>query len=237
MHPLTESWWRLFVNRTDGALRARGRGWLFDPAPLTKTELSQALSGRQSLGVYATDIQGQARWACLDADTEAGKDALIAIARKMAPGTYLFEPSRRGAHLWRFCPPTPWKDVRAYGEFLLEWAGMHCEVFPKGEGRTGVRLPGTLHPKSGATYPLADPSTGELLELKALMDLQCTPLSPVPIRKELGPTMAVALNVERGDFASLVREIEGVTRLRQYGPERAIGRCPFMMTGTPVCRC
>jgi len=225
MHPLTESWWRLFVNRTDGALRSRGRGWMFDPAPLTKPELSRALCGRQSLGVYATDIQGHARWLCLDADTEAGKDALSTIARKMAPGTYLFEPSRRGAHLWRFCPPTPWKEVRTYGEFLLERAGISCEVFPKGEGRTGVRLPGTLHPKTGTRYPIVDPATGELLELEALMELQRVPLPPVTVSKLRAST--VALTGERGDFATLVREIEGVTRLRQYGPERAIGRCPF----------
>lgn len=227
MHPLSESWWGLFVNRTDGALRARGRGWLFDPAPLTKAELSQALCGRQSLGVYATDIQGHARWLCLDADTEAGKDALIIIARKMAPETFLFEPSRRGAHLWRFCPPTPWREVRTYGEFVLDEAGISCEIFPKGEGRTGVRLPGTVHPKTGVIYPQIDPGTGEILDLSALMDLKPTPLPPVPLRKRSASTMAVALTGERGDFATLVREIEGVTRVRQYGPERAIGRCPF----------
>ncbi len=61
MHPLTETWWRLFVNRTDGALRSRGHGWYFDPAVLTRHELSSALAGKQSLGIYATDTQGQAR--------------------------------------------------------------------------------------------------------------------------------------------------------------------------------
>ena len=145
----------------------------------------------------------------------------------MEARTYLFEPSRRGAHLWRFCPPTPWRDVRAYGEFILEEAGVSCEVFPKGEGRTGVRVPLTPHPKTGVIYPVIDPSTGEILELSALMELKPAPLPPVPIRKRRASTMAVALTGERGDFATLVREIEGVTRLRQYGPERAIGRCPF----------
>ncbi len=179
------------------------------------------------LHIYAATPQGRSRWLCLDADTDDGRDALIAIADRMEPGTYLFEPSRRGAHLWRFCPPTPWRDVRAYGEFLLEAAGITCEVFPKGEGRTGVRLPSTPHPKTGVTYPLIVPATGELLELEALMELQTAPLPPVPIHKRMASTMAVALTGERGDFATLVHEIEGVTRLRQYGPERAIGRCPF----------
>lgn len=227
MHPLTETWWRLFVNRTDGALRSRGHGWYFDPVVLTKRELSSALAGKQPLGIYATTPQGRSRWLCLDADTVEGREALIAIAGRMEAGTYLFEPSRRGAHLWRFCPPTPWQVVRAYGEFLLEEAGVTCEVFPKGEGRTGVRVPLTPHPKTGVVYPIIDPGTGELLEPAALMALQSAPLPPVSIRKRMTPTMAVALTGERGDFGTLVREIEGVTRLRQYGPERAIGRCPF----------
>ncbi len=225
MHPLTESWWGLFVNRTDGALRARGQGWLFDPASLTKAELSRALSGRQSLGVYATDMQGQARWLCLDADTVDGKDALITIARKMEPGTYLFEPSRRGAHLWRFCPPMPWKMVRAYGEFLLAETGITCEVFPKGEGRTGVRLPGTAHPKTDIQHPVLDPETGEILSLHALRGLHEAPLPAVALRKRIVPSAAPS--GERGDFATLFREVERFTKLRQYGPVRAIGRCPF----------
>lgn len=237
MHPLTETWWRLFVNRTDGALRSRGHGWYFDPVVLTKRELSSALAGKQPLGIYATTPQGRSRWLCLDADTVEGREALIAIAGRMEAGTYLFEPSRRGAHLWRFCPPTPWQVVRAYGEFLLEEAGVTCEVFPKGEGRTGVRVPLTPHPKTGVVYPIIDPGTGELLEPAALMALQSAPLPPVSIRKRMTPTMAVALTGERGDFGTLVREIEGVTRLRQYGPDRRSVAVRFMMTGTQVCPC
>lgn len=237
MHPLTDVWWRLCVNRTDGALRSRGHGWYFDPATLTRHELSRALAGKKPLGIYATTPQGRSRWLCLDADTDEGRDVLIAIANRMETGTYMFEPSRRGGHLWRFCPPTPWKEVRAYGEFLLERAKISCEVFPKGEGRTGVRVPLTPHPKTGATYPLIDPGTGEILELSALMDLKPAPLPPVPIRKRMAPTMAVALTGERGDFATLVHEIEGVIRLRQYGPDRRSVAVRFMMTGIPVCPC
>ena len=225
MHPLTDFWWRLFVNRTDGALRASGHGWYFDPAVLTKREVSRALAGEQSLGVYATDTRGRARWLCLDADTDHGRDTLIAVALGMEPGTYAFEPSRRGAHLWQFCPPTAWRTVRAYGEFLMEEAGLACEVFPKGEGRTGVRLPLTPHPKTGERYPIVDPGTGEVLDHRQLARLHPAPLPIVPIRKAL--PAPIALRGERGDFVTLVREIEGVTRLRHYGPERAIGRCPF----------
>ncbi len=143
----------------------------------------------------------------------------------MEPGTYLFEPSRRGAHLWRFCPPTPWRAVRAYGEHLLDRAGIRCEVFPKGEGRTGVRLPLTPHPKTGQTYPVIDPTTGEILSVEALQELRPAQLPEAPPRRELGgPRTDVS---GRGDFVSLFQEAERFTRLRQYGPERAVGRCPF----------
>jgi hypothetical protein len=224
MHPLTNVWWELFVNRTDGALRWRGRSWVYDPEPLTPEAVSRSLSGTPSLGVYATDEAGLAKWLCLDADTDVGAHALIELATTFESGSYLFEPSRRGAHLWRFCPPTPWHQVRAVGEHLSEVVNAQCEVFPKGSGRTGVRLPMTIHPKAGQRYAPVDPSTGEILSLDTLRRLQATPLPRAPLTRRVPPPLLVG---ERGDFATLFREIDAVSRLRQYGPERAIGRCPF----------
>ena len=84
MHPLTATWWRLFVNRTDGSLRRQGAGWHFDAAILTGEEVSRALSGAQSLGVYATDQHGRSRWLCLDADDGPNGDLLAALARTLA---------------------------------------------------------------------------------------------------------------------------------------------------------
>ena len=47
-----------------------------------------------------------------------------------------------------------WQEhLKTYGDHLREGTGIRCEVFPKGEGRTGVRLPLTPHPKTGHTYP------------------------------------------------------------------------------------
>jgi len=77
----------------------------------------------------------------------------------MPAGTCLLEPSRRGGHLWRFCPPTPWNHVRDYGVWLCDKAGINCEGFPKGAGRTGGKLPLTPHPKGGLLYPAIEPST------------------------------------------------------------------------------
>lgn len=224
MHPLTETWWRLFINRTDGCLRWREDSWFYDARLLTRETVSRALTGSLPLGIYATNRDGLAKWLCLDADTQAGADRLIDIAATLAEDSYLFEPSRRGAHLWRFCPPTPWDAVRAAGEHLLEEVGGQCEVFPKGPGRTGVRLPLTTHPKTGERYPAVNPLTGELLAMEDLSGLRATPLPAIPLAKRLPPPVLVG---ERGDFATLFCEIDAVTKLRQYGPERAIGRCPF----------
>ncbi len=233
MHPLTDAWWERFINRTDGTLRRGGDGWRYTPTKLTKTELDAALNLRQSLGVYAVDDAGMSRWLCLDADTNEGKAALIAIASDLNAVSTLFELSRRGAHLWWFCPPTPWQQVRAVGQALIDKQGIDCEVFPKTAGRNGVRLPSTRHPGTGPVYPISDPLTGERHDTPHLKGLS----------GELLPQLAMphARVAERRSFensqqafAELWREVERFTSLRQYGPERAIGRCPFHDDVAPV---
>lgn len=226
MHLLSATWWRLFINRTDGTLRQQGSGWYFDPRELSLGEVSAALDGRQSLGVYATDQAGLARWICWDVDDDAGREALIGLAQTLDPLSRLFEYSRRGAHLWLFCPATPWNVARSVGLSLATQVGLECEVFPKSAGRTGVRLPLTPHPKTGERYPVLDPESGEILSVDALRSLTTTQLPQV----ELAPVRVPAPRdyvdgPER--FRQLVGEIERLTRLRIYGPERAIGRCPF----------
>lgn len=208
MHPLTQVWWKLFTNRTDGALRTRGSTWSFDPLPLTHAAVSHALGGRHPLGVYAVDAMGLSRWLCLDADPDAGQDGLVAMAATIEQGTFFFEPSRRGAHLWRFCPPTSWDQVREYGVWVCEKAAITCEVFPKGAGRTGVRLPLTLHPKSGLCYPPIDPSSGEILPVARLCQLRPTPLPVVTFHKEIpAPERGVQSGAKQTDFEALFREI------------------------------
>lgn len=226
MHPLRDTWWERFVNRTDGTLRRTGHGWHFAPRELTLAELDAALRGRQSLGVYAVDQRGLSRWLCLDADDEAGREALQALAIELNPKTTLFEPSRRGAHLWWCCPPTRWERARQVGLTLALTSGISCEVFPKGEGRNGVRLPLTPHPKTGETYPIIDPATGEIRSVEDLAQRGVEPLPQIVLPQVVAADRRVSERT-RGSFDELRREVEQLTRLRQYGPERAIGRCPF----------
>lgn len=231
MHPLTDAWWRLFVNSTDGSLRARGTTSVFAPRPLTRPEMSQARDGQRPLSVYAADEGGFSRWLYLDADTEAGSVAPITIAQTMEPGTCLFEPSRRGAHLWRSCPPTPWSQVRDYGLWLCDEAGITCEVFPKGAGRTGVKLPLTVHPKSGLRYPVIDPTTGEIVPEEQLAQLQPAALAVAQFARTL--PKAVAPGEQQTDFEALYREIAAVTNVASTARNARSGTARSMMTGHP----
>ncbi len=45
MQELTDLWWGLFVNRTDGTIRAGRNGWIFTPEKLTLSEVRTALEG------------------------------------------------------------------------------------------------------------------------------------------------------------------------------------------------
>lgn len=226
MHPLTATWWRLFINRTDGTLRASRDGWHFDSTVLEQAEVSRALSGKQSLGVYAASETGLSRWVCLDADTDEGGQALLGLAQNLDPRSTLFELSRRGAHLWWFCPPTPWRRAQGVGLALAQQAGITCEVFPKSQGRTGVRLPLTPHPGTREIYPVLDPNTGELKAVSALRRVRPETLPQLAAPEILNPRRREP--VDGGNqFGDLVREIEQVTRVRVYGPERAVGHCPF----------
>jgi len=226
MHPLTEIWWARFVNRTDGTLRRGGDGWRYTPKELTEAEVHAALNLRQALGVYAVDQAGLSRWLCLDADSDDGKDALVTIAKELNPATTLFELSRRGAHLWWFCPPTPWQHVRAVGQQHIAKQGIECEVFPKSAGRNGVRLPLTRHPGTGLVYPIVDPATGETRSTRDLKQLAVEPLPPLAM-PEVATSERRAFDNTAQSYGALIREVERFTKLRQYGPERAVGRCPF----------
>jgi hypothetical protein len=184
MRELTDLWWRLLVNRTDGTLRAGKRGWIFTPQELTPAEMAMALAERQALGVYAVDGHGRSRWLCLDADTKEGKGYLIELAQRFDPAVTLFEFSRRGAHLWLFCPATDWHRVQAAGHALVAGGPEGIEVFPKGPGRNGARVPLTCHPRTGERYPVVDPYTGEVRSLASLRMLHPAPLHKVAMRYE-----------------------------------------------------
>lgn len=219
----------LLINRWDAFMSLALAGhWVCRKQPLTGEYLSAALAGEVALGLYSVDASGLSRWACLDLDDNARGASLWRVVEQLEePTQALLEVSRRGFHLWLLVEPSPWLAVQRWAVQLATRAGLRgIEIFPKGDGFNGVRAPLTPHPKDGHTYPLIDLATGELAtdpwglitsrQPQVLPDL-LPDLEPAPARPPIGRT----------DHRELVAEVERHTRLRYYGPERAIGHCPF----------
>jgi hypothetical protein len=223
------SYARLLVNRWDVYLSVGLAGhWVCRKQPLSRGALTAALAGEIALGLYSVDRDGQSRWACLDLDDNSRGARLPRVIEQLEqPEQALLEASRRGFHLWLLLEPSPWLSVQRWALQLARRAGLEgIEIFPKGEGLNGVRAPLTPHPKDGQIYPLIDPASGEV---------SAAPWTLIASRQPGGVPETVAESlptprqpVEGGtDHRVLVAEIERYTRLRFYGPERAIGRCPL----------
>lgn len=236
-HPLPAEVWAsslrrystLFVNRRDTFLSLSLVGhWVRRRQPLTDRYLSAALAGHVALGLYSVDAEGGRRWACLDVDDpDQGTDLWRMLEQLEEPRQALLETSRRGWHLWLFVDPAPWAEVRHWAVQLASQAGLKgIEVFPKGPGLNGVRAPLTPHPKDGATYPVIDLTTGEIATDPWGVIAACQP-HPLPAtqpHEKLPPPLVPAGWTEHRE---LMDEIARYTRLRYYGPERAVGCCPF----------
>lgn len=208
--------------------------------PVTPDLIAAAVDGDISLGLCAVSGTSTSRWTVWDADDDALWPNLAELARHLAPqGHVLLERSRRGGHLWAFHQPTAWHNAHYYGEELAKEFGLDgIEVYPKHGGIHSVRLPGSVHPKTGMRYPLIDPSTGELVELvEALCHIQPIELPEVDL-----PTIKDSLTVGGladkqsaktahfpgpADFTDLVDILGRLTRVHVYGPERAKARCPW----------
>ena len=163
---LLRTYARRLINRWDCFLVGTGAGqWRAVKQSLTKAHLRQAVAGRTSLGSYAVDAHGMSRWACLDLDDNVRGDRFLPIIDRLDdPATCLLECSRRGFHLWLLVEPAPWFVVQGWAKDLADAAGLTgIEIFPKGEGLNGVRLPLSRHPKTGQVYPVIEPASGELL--------------------------------------------------------------------------
>ena len=220
----------LLVNRHDRALRLPSTGtgiWYASTAAITRTELTKALTGRTVLGLYSLGIDGLSRWYCLDADTDDSFDHLLRFLQRLEDKTGIYvERSRRGGHAWVFHDPVPWHTANFTGTSLAEAVGYpQMEVYPKHAGLNAVRCPGSLHPKTGRAYPAIDLTTGELLPaLDALATVRRTSLEMLHFHERRGVT-GYSGETTPGDFADLVSLLSSVTRLRVYGPDKAIGRC------------
>jgi hypothetical protein len=185
------SYFRLFVNRIEPVMRSTRGRWYCAQSRLTRAELLWAITGQASLGLYAVSKSGKSRWLALDGDTDQAFRGLASIAATMSDqDNLLLERSRRGGHLFILCPPTPWEDVQNYGHYLTMTYGLQkVEVFPKGPGLSGIKAPGSRHPRTGRVYAFLDSATGEVLtDIQAtIMALKPQPLPRVLFHREAQP--------------------------------------------------
>ncbi len=199
--------------------------------PLTPSLIEAAVTGRMSLGLYAVSPTGMCKWTAWDVDTDEQWPHLVALAQHLAPHHHiLLEQSRRGGHLFAFHQPTAWHNANAYGQQLATQSGLEgIEVYPKFNKLHSLRMPGTKHPKTGVTYPIIHPLTGELLSLtEALATI--IPIVLPEVEPEQCVEIAHCSNSREfpgnlPDFYDLVYELSKLTRVRLYSQDRGIARC------------
>ena len=88
---------------------------------LTGNTVAAHLKGYVTIGAYALDPHGWAKWICFDADDEKRWKGLLRLAKSLERASiapYL-ESSRRGGHLWLFTAPIPGFQIRRFGGQLL----------------------------------------------------------------------------------------------------------------------
>src|SRR5579859_2023497 len=87
---------------------------------LTENLVAAHLQGYMTLGAYALDPNGWAKWICFDADDDRRWKGLLRLAKSLenVPVVPYLEPSRRGGHLWLFTPSIPGYQARCFGKQL-----------------------------------------------------------------------------------------------------------------------
>ena len=164
----TERYRELFVNRCDAYALQQGDGcYALRRREVTPEVVEAHLLGRITCGWYAINGRGECKWACLDADNEAGiSDLQQAHQRLHGLGivSYLEESRDGRGHLWLFTEPMAPKPLRA---LLRRVSPPEMEVFPKqdrinqrGYGSL-VRGPLGIHRRTGERYGFLDPATLE----------------------------------------------------------------------------
>lgn len=217
---------RVFVNRVDYSLGWHTH-WVIRQQPLTPALIKRALSEPIPLGVLAVSGTGTSRWTCFDVDRDDQIPQLMDLYQGLPVESRLFEQSRRGAHVWLFHQPVAWELARLVG---LERTKRHhldgIEVYPKHGGLHAVKLPGTVHPKTGARHPIGDPITGEELDFATTL----RQIVPAPVD---GSGRSITDPHQRNpssdikDFDDLVSELATLTPVRVYAEQKAIGVCPW----------
>lgn len=139
---------------------------------LTDDLVAAHLQGYITLGAYALNPDGWAKWVCFDADSDERWKELLRLAKKLGTDSVVpyLEPSRRGGHLWLFTPAYPGIQIRRFAKQLLEESEIdEMEIYPrqnkpdKGPGSL-VRLPLGIHKLTGKRYHF--------------INLDATPLAP-----------------------------------------------------------
>jgi hypothetical protein len=144
---------------------------------LSDNMVAAHLKGYITIGAYALDTHGWAKWLCLDSDDNQYWQRLVNLASDLGRTSvpcYL-EPSRRGGHLWLFTDPIPGFQIRRFGKQLLseheiplkkrKQSGI--ELYPKQDkSLTGpgslVRLPLGVHRLAGRRYHFITPDGAPL---------------------------------------------------------------------------
>jgi hypothetical protein len=219
--------YRLFVNRVDCFLGWDNGHWSLMRHPFTPAFLTDVYYRPIPFGVQAVSGMATSRWTCFDLDDDERLDALIALYDTLPSASRLWETSRRGAHVWYFHEPVHWEIALAAGRKVADEVGLSdLEVYPRHGGFNAVRLPGTVHPKTGIRYPLIDPHTNEERSFAdCFARVQVDPqghndfIAP-PANRE---TARVAMSV----FHELVGALSALTEITIYGHQRASARCPW----------
>lgn len=221
--------YRLLINRVDCYLTWYQSRWVLRRAPLTAALLAQAVAGHLHLGIQAVSGSGMTRWTCLDVDNDAQFEPLAELANDLPTETRLLERSRRGGHLWLFHSQVDWQTAHQRGVEFAERVGLgKIEVYPKYDGVHAVRLIGTVHPKTGSTYPIVEPTTGEMLDLPvALTRIVPAYLASFKSARTTDRQVTVQPATTPAAFDDLFALLGQLTTLRPYGNFKASGKCPW----------
>src|SRR5438270_3571576 len=98
-----EAFMHLFVSRRDDfALQRTDGGYVRVGRPLSAHEVHAHLAGKQTIGSYVIDEQGQCSYAVFDADSHKGLHILRGVQCRFALEgiTSHLEESRRRCHSW-----------------------------------------------------------------------------------------------------------------------------------------
>jgi hypothetical protein len=255
LHPeLIKAFQQVFISREDCYPLQRPTGsYVRVRKPLTAEVLAAHLAGTLTIGAYALDQQSQAKWLCLDADTEEQWCDLVKLARQLMEEevTAYLELSRRGGHLWLFTAAIPAPNIRQFGkQLLVEYGGdAAIELYPKqdqlvtGPGSL-VRLPLGIHQKTGKRYHFVSPDGQPIAptireQIAVLAQPQRVPQGFIDRLCALAPEPEVYSptpdfdNLPRGSGSSLSETLKTTVSVHQFVgqfvqlDQANRGLCPF----------